>query len=388
MARPKKHPRLPNGFGSIKKLSGRHRANPYGVYPPTEDFDEDGRPVAVKALAYVDDWYYGVSILTAYHAGTYVPGVYPPRPAAGTRDNADLSGAVRDILRDYSKVRSAVTGADEPVPGVTFEEIFWMFYNSKYENGKRAYSQSSKNQAIAAFKNCASLHKKEFSTLRHSDLQKVIDDCTLRYASLETIVSLYHQMYAFADREGLAEKDYSANVKINIEDDDEHGVPFTEEELKILWNNEKDPVIEFLLIMCYSGYRITAYKNLEINLKDNYFRGGIKTKAGKNRIVPIHPDILPLVRRRIKRDGSLLPVTVGAYRNEMYQKLKELGISRHTPHDCRHTFSWLCERYGVRENDRKRMLGHSFKDDITNKVYGHRTLDELRTEICKIKVCR
>lgn len=31
------------------------------------------------------------------------------------------------------------------------------------------------------------------------------------------------------------------------------------------------------------------------------------------------------------------------------------------------------------ENDRKRMLGHSFGGDITNKVYGHRTLKELRT---------
>jgi hypothetical protein len=46
----------------------------------------------------------------------------------------------------------------------------------------------------------------------------------------------------------------------------------------------------------------------------------------------------------------------------------------------------LCEKYGVRENDRKRMLGHSFGGDVTNAVYGHRTLEELRTEIEKIKV--
>ena len=34
----------------------------------------------------------------------------------------------------------------------------------------------------------------------------------------------------------------------------------------------------------------------------------------------------------------------------------------------------------------KRMMGHSFANDITNGVYGHRTLEELRTEIEKIKV--
>jgi integrase len=63
-----------------------------------------------------------------------------------------------------------------------------------------------------------------------------------------------------------------------------------------------------------------------------------------------------------------------------------LGIKEKSPHPRRHTFSRLSESYGVREADRKRMLGHSFGNDITNGVYGHRTLEELRTEIEKIKV--
>ena len=68
------------------------------------------------------------------------------------------------------------------------------------------------------------------------------------------------------------------------------------------------------------------------------------------------------------------------------ERLNITGNPKHTPHDCRHTFSALCEKYGVRENDRKRMLGHSFGNDVTNAVYGHRTLEELRAEIEKIKV--
>ena len=47
--------------------------------------------------------------------------------------------------------------------------------------------------------------------------------------------------------------------------------------------------------------------------------------------------------------------------------------------------SRLRESYGVWEADRKRMLGHSFGNDITNGVYRHRTLEELRAEIEKIK---
>ena len=70
----------------------------------------------------------------------------------------------------------------------------------------------------------------------------------------------------------------------------------------------------------------------------------------------------------------------------MKSTLRKLGIKEKSPHSCRHTFSRLCESYGVREADRKRMMGHSFGSDITNGVYGHRTLEELRTEIEKIKV--
>ena len=49
MARRKKYPKLPNGYGSIKRLSGKNRTNPYGVYPPTTEFTEDGIPVPVDA---------------------------------------------------------------------------------------------------------------------------------------------------------------------------------------------------------------------------------------------------------------------------------------------------------------------------------------------------
>ena len=123
---------------------------------------------------------------------------------------------------------------------------------------------------------------------------------------------------------------------------------------------------------------------MEVNLDERYFQGGLKTQAGKHRIVPIHSAILPLARKRLGRCGALLPISDALFRKRMYFTLRDLGIEKHTPHDCRHTFSALCERYEVREADRKRMLGHAL--DLTNGVYGHRTVEELRAEIEKIKV--
>ena len=380
MAKRKKYPKLPNGFGSIKFL-GKGRRNPYAVHPPTKEFTLDGVPVTPKALCYVDDWMKGFAVLTAYHAGTYKPGM--ELDLANLPQSGDTA-VINRILADYIKI----TGKTQEAPGKTFSEVYEEFYRYKFERDKsREYSDSLKSSLRAAFRNCSELHERTFNELRHDDLQEVIDCCPLKYSSLRNMVSLLNQMYAYAEMYELCDKDYSAHVKVHIRNDAEHGEAFTEQELQQLWEYKDDSIVEMILIMCYSGFRITAYKTLKIDLKDRYFKGGIKTAAGKDRIVPIHSGIYDLVKRRTRRKRPLLDIPARQFRTAMYETLERLGMARHTPHDCRHTFSALCERYGVSENDRKRMLGHSFGNDITNQIYGHREIEDLRHEIEKIKIC-
>lgn len=372
MATRKKHQRLPNGYGSIRYL-GKRRKNPYAVHPPA---DIDGnRP---RAICYVDDWMKGFVILTAYKAGTYTPGM---EATLEISKDGSLDSLAERILADYNRTK----GIEPPGPERTFTDVYNAFYVNKFPDGHK-FSRSTVHAIEFAYKNCSQLHDKSFRGLRSADLQAVLDDCPLKHASLELIKNLYVQMYRYADGQGWCDKRYDQFVIIKQAEDDEHGVPFTDAELKLLWANLKDPAAEFLLIMCYSGWRITELKTLEVNLADRYFLGGCKTQAGKNRIVPIHSAILPLVERRMKEYGCLMPMATQYYRDSMYKVLTALGIPgtpKHTPHDCRHTFSRLCEKYGVQENDRKRMMGHAF-NDITNKVYGHRDLEDLRTEIEKI----
>ncbi len=273
--------------------------------------------------------------------------------------------------------------------------------------------------------------------LKVDDLQNNLDNCPLKHASLEHILNLYHQMYKFAIMQEICEIDRSHYVSIKSADDKESGIPFTDAELKILWDNRNDEEVQMILIMCYSGFRITEYKTLKVNLKEKYFKGGIKTAAGINRIVPIHSSIFSFVEHRIQKFGKILPIAPHTYRQahfyptleksaginrivpihssifsfvehriqkfgkilpiaphtyrqaHFYPTLEKLGLRfnlNHTPHDCRHTFSKLAERYGVSDNDRKRLLGHSFLGDITNGVYGHRDLKDLRAAIDKIQV--
>lgn len=373
MAKRKKYPKLPNGFGSIRYL-GEGRRNPYAVHPPATERTSYGFKPA-KALCYVDSWTRGFLVLNAYKAGTYTPGMEIEVP-----DSKQADVLIQRLLADYNRI-TGNTAEERP----TFSQVYKDFWKYKYESGKE-YSKSSKDATTKGYKNCKPLHEKTFADLKHADLQKVIDACPHGTATKEFIVTFLKQIYRYAIIYELVEKNQAAHIQINTSEDDEHGTPFSKEELEILWKNQDNETISMILIMCYSGFRLTAYKSLEANLEEGFFKGGIKTAASKGRIVPIHSAILPLVERRMSDYGELMPESTATFRKSMYAALEALQIGRHTPHDCRHTFSALCEEYKVAENDRKRMLGHSFGADITNRIYGHRTLDDLRTEIEKIVV--
>ncbi len=376
--------------GSIKYL-GKGRRNPYAVHPPTTEFTLDGVPKTPKALCYVSDWMIGFAVLTAYKAGTYYPGY--EKTLAATAEISD-SKLIQSILADYNLTKAANEKLEAAKK--TFSDVYEEFFQWKYERDQsRKFSESSKSSTRAAYKNCSAIHDKTFSDLRHQDLQNIVDACPLKHSSKELIVSLMHQMYSYAEIYELCDKDYSAHVKINTEDDNEHGVPFTDEEMKLLWENKDNDIVQMLLIMCYSGFRITEYSKITIDLENKSFHGGIKTRASKIRTVPIYSGIYDMVAERCEKYGikNILGYTASKFRTEMTSTLSTLGFAyaitgeKHTPHDCRHTFSALCEKYEVKENDRKRMLGHSFRGDVTNDVYGHRTLEDLRKEIEKIKIC-
>lgn len=354
MAKHRKRMKLPNNFGSIKYL-GKGRRKPYGVYPPVTEYGPHG-PITPKALAYAETWEEGYEILTAY--------------------NMEKEGKITVNHGTFI----------DRTP--TFSEVYERFFHEKYYNSPKKLSEASMGSTKAAYKNCSSIHNIQFGQLKYEDLQKVLNNCPLKHSSLELIISLLHQMYKYALKYEIVDKNYSAFLYLPKEDDDEPGVPFTGSDLKTLWENQGDPVVEMILIMCYSGFRIKAYTDMAVNLENHSFSGGVKTRNSKSRTIPIHSSICSLVANRCDgSDGShnLLLCSTGTFRRKMYAALERLGIEKHTPHDCRHTFSMLCEHYGVNENDRKRMLGHSFGSDITNAKYGHRTLEELRAEIEKIK---
>ena len=352
MPRRKRHTKLPNGYGNISYL-GKGRRRPYAVYPPATTRIQ-GNTVRPKAIGYCETYEEARDLLTLYHKGLDLP--------------------------DVPIVKKT---------GPTFAEVYERYFEDKYGNGAKKLSESSRNSTQSAFKNAAVLHDRDFKSLTYADLQGVLDSCPLKYASLELIKSLFKGMYRYAEKYDITDKDQSRHLEIRIPDDDEHGVPFSDADLDKIWSHASQDATgtaKRILVMIYSGFRVNAYSGLLVRLEPEwYFQGGLKTAAGKNRIVPIHSGIRAIVAELM--EGGDMGIKSSAINRAMRSWLPAIGIMEdHTAHDCRHTFSRLCEKYGVPEADRKRLLGHSFGSDITNGIYGHRTLEELRESIEKIRI--
>ncbi len=342
--------RLPNGFGSIKKLSG-NRTRPYAVYPPSDCFQSNSTHIAKRpALGYFADWNSAYRALNDYHSNPY----------------------------------------DPRLKKLTFAKVYRQFYDEKFTHNRKALSDSSKYAYETAFKHCSTIHNLPFSELRKADMQQILDRCTLGYSTLCNLKKLFCQLYRYALENDIVQKNYAQFVTINKEDDNEKGDPFSQEELDLLWANKSDRNVQMILILIYSGFRIAAFETMEINLKEGYFKGGVKTAAGKGRIVPIHPAILPFAKQFRHNFRNYRARTFRT--SSFYPTLQRLGLEtsltgkKHTPHDCRHTFSWLCDKYSVDDLSKHLLMGHSLGKDVEKSVYGHRTYEELCSEINKIQV--
>lgn len=110
-----------------------------------------------------------------------------------------------------------------------------------------------------------------------------------------------------------------------------------------------------------------------INLSEMTFKGGNKTKASKNRIVPIHSRIQELVKKYSDGFG----VSYYIY----FNSLQSLG---HTPHDTRHTFISRLQTAEANHICIQRLVGHA-SDNVTDKVYTHKDVEELRRTIELLK---
>lgn len=276
-----------------------------------------------------------------------------------------------------------------------------------------AKAQESYN---VAWKHLAPLADRKVRDLRSGDYQAVITamvDAGLSDSSCQKVRHLVSQLNQYAIQNEIISRNYGDFLVISAPKAAEKD-KFSVEEIKLLWDHALDERAQIVLVLIYTGFRINelfSVRRDDVDLAAGYITGGEKTEAGKNRIVPIHPKIMPFVKSWVGQGRDyLITNTNGGQKNdrnyrarEFYPLLIDLGIldaakddkgaqkllegkypipakpTRLTPHCTRHTFASLMSTAGVTDDVLIRLIGHS--DKAHTERYIHKDLEELREAI-------
>jgi integrase len=137
--------------------------------------------------------------------------------------------------------------------------------------------------------------------------------------------------------------------------------------------------------MIFSGMSIGELLDLktkDIHFEERYMIGGLKTKAGKNRRIPINKKIEPFIKKYYNLKNEYLitdsderKMSYTIYRRR-FDNIMEILELEHNPHEARHTFASLMDSAGANKICTKKILGHAL-EDFTEDVYTHKTIEEL-----------
>lgn len=322
--------RLPIGYGTVYKLSGKRR-KPY-IVVITKGWTDEGKQIK-EIIGYTTTKKEGLALLEKYHVSPF----------------------------DIDESRT------------TFEDIYKKWYQWKFKDKDLSYK--SEVRYSNAYRYYSSIKDVPFIDINILMIQDIIDKCDKGYHTKSDIKSLFCQLYEYSKVLNLPVKPISTKyLKIGTFKKSTLHKPFTEEEIDTLWNNRNE-TIDLILINIYTGMRPTELlKPKEVH--SNFIISGIKTVSGIDRQIPLHERIKPLM-------VSYPPkIAYSTYKRHFKEEMDRLGME-HTPHDCRHTFATRCDLYKVDDLVVKLVLGHKV-DDITKGVYTHKDLQELVKEINKI----
>lgn len=322
--------RLPNGYGSIYKLTGNRR-----------------RPWVVKKT---------------------IDGRQKPLGYFPTREEAFA------FLVSVNRIT--------PEREVTFSSVYRSWSLRHFES----ISPSSRAAYEISYRHLAPLHSVPFRRITYRQLQDVIDGIEAGYCTRKKCRVLLSQLYKYSIKNGIVETNLSCFIELPRHVPVYTKRPFTARQIGKLWRSA-DTVegVKDVLILIYTGMRAGEYIGLsacDVNLRQQFINiKKSKTLAGIRKI-PIHKKILPILAER-KAEGAICPCgNYESFRRLFDRVMKALGM-HYTPHECRHTLATMLDRAGANETAVKMILGHA-RTGVTKGVYTHKTLSDLRKAINKV----
>ena len=126
-----------------------------------------------------------------------------------------------------------------------------------------------------------------------------------------------------------------------------------------------------------------------VNLEDGELFGGVKSKEGRNKLIPIHSKIRHIVEKHYSKDKKFLfdengqKIPTHHFYNDWNDTMNSLKM-KHIPHETRHTFATYLDRINANDVCKDRLMGHT-SVGTRRKVYTNKEIEELREIIEKIE---
>ena len=332
--------RLPNSSGSVTKLPGKRR-KPYAVRI-TAGWTDEGKQIQ-KYLGYYAKRTEALEALLAYNKNPY-----------------DIGST-----------------------SITFAEIYQRWSEAKFPDGVP-------NTYAAAYKRFPNLCAMPFTNIRKRHIQGEVDRCDMGYSTKKMMKTLCNQLFKYAIDMELVTANLATHVELPPREESTIHTPFTADELAALWKQTDDAGARFALILSYTGLRPTELLKIRtenVFLDKSYMMGGMKTAAGKNRVIPIAKKIFPFIAAMYNEGEEYLVIdewdgkpmlTYDRLREHAWKRSKALlALGRpHLPHDGRHTCDSLMDDAGIPLKTMQLILGHR-SANITHRVYTHKTIEQL-----------
>lgn len=302
----------------------------------------------------------------------------------------------KDALAYIDTLRNAPVAATSPT--ITFNALYLLWSAEHYPKK----TSDTVNGYKAAYAKCVPIHSREFNSLKAADLQRIIDNAKALPSSnkskdgnaelgrrgKENIKSLFSNMYNYAIKNDIADKDYSKFIELEKKAKSKKD-SFTSAEVDKLWDdyNNGNKFTGVILIMIYTGMRygeISTVRKSNIHLAEHYLIGGIKSEAGIDREIPICDKVYPIIESLYNANKKkLLEMPEKMFYTQYYFALERLSIRKLEPHCCRHTAATALANAGIAPAIIIAILGH---EDYTTtlKNYTHIKIAEMLEAVNKL----
>lgn len=294
-----KHTRFPNGFGSIVFLKGNRR-KPYCARK-TKGFNEKGYPQYL------------------------VVGYYE------TFEDAFVA------LSEFNHIPYNIAERN-----ATFQEVSDKWFDL-YMEEDHADGTVSNYKTIR--KKCGQLDSRKIAEITADELQEFIS--AQSHGNQGFAIIYLRQVFRYALKREIIRKDPTMYLERTKKEEAKRN-PFSAEEVRQIWNMPQDDMRDRALIMLYTGMRIGEFKTISVT-QENYIIAGEKTSAGRNRIIPLHTKIRPLMKEFDRWTST-------------HSRIFSQMFPGHTPHDCRRTFISRCVECGIDGTVARKITGHAGKD--------------------------